>query len=111
MLRRVAKSDSVKSVYCILEATRVVFFPSNVVWNVGVPPKIRSFTWEASVEKLLTLNHLQRRGWSLANRCSLCFDHQKSIEHSLALWEDNNDAGALILFLGCIRELQIGRQV
>ena len=34
---------SVKSLYASLEIGRVVQFPSSVVWNVWVPPKVSFF--------------------------------------------------------------------
>ena len=37
-----------------------------------MPTKVAFFAWEASWGKVLTLDQLQRRGHSLANRCFLC---------------------------------------
>ncbi|KAL6342305.1 hypothetical protein AAG906_007519 [Vitis piasezkii] len=48
---------SVKSLYSIER-----------IWRVRVPPKVAFFAWEASWGKVLTLENLQRRGFSLANR-------------------------------------------
>ena len=50
-----------------LEEVRVDLFPSCVVWNAWVPPKVSFFAWEATWGKVLTLDQLKRRGWSLAN--------------------------------------------
>ena len=59
-----------------------------------VPSKVGFFTWEASWGKVLTLDQLKRRGWTLANRCFLCLVKEESIDHILihcskakALWE------------------------
>ena len=76
-------SFSIKSLYSILEVGKVEPFPSNGVWNAWVPPKLSFFAWEASWGKVLTLDQLQRRGWVLANRCSLCYAHEESIDHIL----------------------------
>ncbi|RVW77264.1 putative ribonuclease H protein [Vitis vinifera] len=38
-----------------------------VFWRVNVPPKVAFFAWEASWGKTLTLEQLQRRGYSMAN--------------------------------------------
>ena len=35
------------------------------------------------VEKILTLDELQRRGWTLANKCFLCDIYEESIDHIL----------------------------
>ena len=58
-------------------------FPSSVVWNAWVPPKVCFFAWEATWGKALTLDQLQRRGWSLADRCFLSLSHEESIDHIL----------------------------
>ena len=76
-------SFSVKSLYFILEEVRVDPFPNRVVWNAWVPPKVSFFAWEAAWGKFLTLDQLQKRGWSLANRCSLCYVHEETIDHIL----------------------------
>ena len=73
----------VKSLYASLKTGRVVQFPSSVVWNAWVPPKVCFFAWEATWGKALTLDQLQRRGWSLANRCFLSLSHEESIDHIL----------------------------
>ena len=52
------------------------------------------FAWEASCGKVLTLDRLKRRGWTLANRCFLCLVEEEYIDHVLihcskakVLWE------------------------
>ncbi|RVW17076.1 hypothetical protein CK203_076007 [Vitis vinifera] len=58
-----------------------------------VPPKVAFFAWEASWGKILTMEQLQRRGYSLANRCFLCLSEEETVDHLLlhcvkmrALW-------------------------
>ena len=46
-------------------------------------PRVSFFGWEATWRKALTLDQLQKRGWSLVNRCYLCERHKKSIDHIL----------------------------
>ena len=38
------------------------------------------FAWEASWGKILTLEQLQRRGYSLANRCFLCLSEVETVD-------------------------------
>ena len=76
----------VKSLYSILEGGRVEPFPTSVVWNAWIPPKVSFFAWEATWGKVLTLDQLQRRGWSLVNGCSLCFAQEESIDRILLHW-------------------------
>ena len=54
-----------------------------MVWNAWVPPKVSFFAQEAVWGKALTLDQLQQRGWSLANKCFLCLTHEESIDHIL----------------------------
>ena len=55
-----SRSFSVKSLYSILEEVRVGPFPSSIVWNAWVPPKVSFFAWETTWGKVLTLDQLQR---------------------------------------------------
>ena len=74
---------SVKSLYSILELGGSSIFPSESIWRVRVPPKVAFFSWEASWGKVLTLEQLQRRGFSLANRCFLCLSEVETVDHLL----------------------------
>ena len=58
---------SVKSLYKALEPKRLGDFPSRVIWNSLVPPRVSFFAWEAMWKKALTLDRIQRRGFSLAS--------------------------------------------
>ncbi|RVW98499.1 microtubule-associated protein AIR9 [Vitis vinifera] len=50
---------------------------------LACPTKVGFFAWEASWGKVLTQDHLKRRGWSLVNRCFLCCDDEETINTSL----------------------------
>ncbi|RVX16052.1 putative ribonuclease H protein [Vitis vinifera] len=85
---------SVKSLYLALEAGGSSLFPSSVIWNAKVQPKISFFAWEATWGKALTLDLVQKRGWVLANRCFMCLEKEETINHLLlhcsrtrALWD------------------------
>ncbi|KAL6348179.1 hypothetical protein AAG906_002801 [Vitis piasezkii] len=74
---------SVKSLYLAIEAGGSARFPSSLIWNENVQPKISFFAWEATWGKALTLDKVQKRGWALANRCFLCLENEETIEHLL----------------------------
>ena len=74
---------TVKSFYSMLESGGSSIFPSERIWKVRVPPKVTLFAWETSWGKVLTLEQLQTRGFSLANRCFLCLSEAKSVDHLL----------------------------
>ena len=74
---------SVKSLYSILEPGVSPLFSNGSIWRVSVPPKVAFFAWEASWGKVLTLEQLQRRGYSLTNRCFLCLSEVETVDHLL----------------------------
>ena len=59
-----------------------------------IPTKVAFFAWEATWEKILTLDRLQNRGWQLYNHCYLCGCEEENVNHILlyytvvrVLWE------------------------
>ena len=62
----------VKALYIALELGCTTLFPACVIWNSWVSLKVSFFACKAILSKVLTLDHLKRRGWSLENRCFLC---------------------------------------
>ncbi|RVW97835.1 hypothetical protein CK203_021303 [Vitis vinifera] len=58
-------------------------FPWRIIWSLDVPTKVGFFAWEASWGRVLTQDQLKRRGWILANRCSLCCAEEETINHIL----------------------------
>lgn len=51
------------------------------VWIKNMVPKINSFWWVASHGRILTIDNLDRRGFQLVNRCTLCKQDEESIMH------------------------------
>ncbi|RVX21198.1 LINE-1 reverse transcriptase-like [Vitis vinifera] len=58
----------IRDAYKLLTGPNVITFPKKSIWVDKVPSKVAFFAWEASWEKVLTLDRLQRRGWHLPNR-------------------------------------------
>ena len=65
------------------ELKPMMVFPSMVIWNAWVPPKAWIFAWEATWNKILTLDNVQKRGWVVASRCNLCKKEEESTDHLL----------------------------
>lgn len=57
--------------------------PNEGYWNVMASTKVRFFEWEAYWEKVLTLDRLQRRGWSLLNWCFIRKEDEELVDHIL----------------------------
>ena len=58
----------VKLLYMALEPGTSISFPWNNIWKVWVHPRVSFFAWEATWGETLTLDQVQKRGWSLANK-------------------------------------------
>lgn len=68
-----------KSYYQELVQANDPFFPYRSIWNPRIPSKVSFFLWNTYLDNILTLNHLQSRGWNLANRCVMCMREEESI--------------------------------
>ena len=51
------------------------------IWNSNLPRKICCFIWLALMNKLLTWDNLQKRGWTGLGICALCSKDVESVEH------------------------------
>ncbi|RVW33330.1 hypothetical protein CK203_085354 [Vitis vinifera] len=70
-----------KGLYSVLETGSTTPLPLKIVGNPWIPSKASFFTWEACWGKVLTLDQLQERGWTLANGCALCKVELETIDH------------------------------
>ena len=68
--------------------------PCKLLWNNLVPPKVSFFAWEVWWEKILTTEHLKKRGFQLTSRCPLSGKAEENPNHLLihcpsvwSLWE------------------------
>ena len=74
-----------KSLYSVGESGSIVQFPRKIIQSPYVPPRVGFFVWVASWRKVLTLDQLKRRGWTLANRCFFCLAEEESTNHILTI--------------------------
>ena len=73
---------TVKSFYSFLAPCNVREFPSSIFWN-WVSNKVSCFAWEAFGGRILTMDQLKRRGWSLPSRWFMCKAEEESANHLL----------------------------
>ena len=52
----------IRDAYKLLTVPSAITFPKKSIWVDKVPTKVAFFAWEATWEKVLTLDRLQRRG-------------------------------------------------
>ena len=89
----------VKRLYGELDLRREIVFPSKVIWNAWAPPEAKIFAWEATWNKILTLDNIKKRGWEVANRCYFCKKEEESTDHLLFHCDLTRDLMELCFFL------------
>ena len=84
-------SFSVKSSYDVLDIGGQNLVPVKMIWNPIAPTKVGFFVWEVWWGKILTMDQLKKRGYSLASRCPFCGQKEEDMEHLLIhcpkVWE------------------------
>ena len=53
------------------------------VWQPNIWPKVSTFLWLLSKQRILTWDNLQKRGFIGPSRCSNCNLHSEAIKHLL----------------------------
>ena len=76
-------SFSIKTCFDLLEGGRQQSVPIKMLGNSIVPMKVGFFAWEVWWGKILSMDQLKKRGFSLASRCPLCGKDEESMEHLL----------------------------
>ena len=61
---------------------RYASFPESKIWLSSVPSKVAFFVWVVVETKSLTLDNLQRRGFTMPNWCVMCKESE-SVDHLL----------------------------
>jgi len=77
---------TVKSFYTLLQSSEHNSFPWKSVWNVKAPPRVAFFLW-TTLGRILTVDTLRKRGFSLANWCYLCKKNEKTTNHLLSFFD------------------------
>ena len=75
-----------------------LLFQRNIIWRSCAPPKVTFFAWEVTWGKALILDQVQRRGYSLANRCFFCHSEEE-VDHILLYYVQRRDFFGNFCFL------------
>ena len=74
-------SFSVRSLYRSLTKASNDPFPWSIIWRSWAPMRVSFFAWEASWNRILTIEQLKRRDWNMSNRCYLCKVEEETSDH------------------------------
>lgn len=58
--------------------------------------------WNAFLDKMFNLDHLQSRGWNLANKCVMCRIKEESDDHLFVLYDMAYEVWSFFLSHLCI---------
>jgi hypothetical protein len=90
---------TVKSYYTLLQSGEHSYFPWRSVWKVKVPPRVAFFLWTAALDRILMVDTLKKRGFTLGNWCCLCKMNEETTNHLLIHCEYTSALWQLILNL------------
>ncbi|KAJ1699592.1 hypothetical protein LUZ63_008104 [Rhynchospora breviuscula] len=51
------------------------------LWKLNIPPRMKIFAWQLSLNKIATLDNLKKRGWQLPSFCTLCASDEETADH------------------------------
>ena len=72
------------------------------IWKLNVPPKVRTFLWQACSNILPTRGNLHRRELQVEPTCGLCCQCIETVEH--VLWECSLARNVWALSIGKIQK-------
>ncbi|KAA3480300.1 LINE-1 reverse transcriptase like [Gossypium australe] len=67
----------------LIEGVEDISFDFDKIWKLKVPPRVRSFIWMISIDRIRTKDFLSRRGLEFSNleSCPWCNNEQEKVEH------------------------------
>ncbi|KAJ4746715.1 RNA-directed DNA polymerase (reverse transcriptase)-related family protein [Rhynchospora pubera] len=51
------------------------------LWKLNIPPRMKIFAWQMSLNKLATIDNLKKRGWQLTSFYTLCASDEETVSH------------------------------
>jgi len=72
---------TMKGYFTLLQSGEHSSFPWRSVWKVKAPHRVAFFLWTAALDRILTVDTLKKRGFSLANWCCLCKKNEETTNH------------------------------
>ncbi|KAJ1699007.1 hypothetical protein LUZ63_007519 [Rhynchospora breviuscula] len=72
---------SVKSIYNFQKTYPKITSTLFPLWKLNIPPRMRIFLWQMAQNKISTIDNLKKRGWQLANVCTLCASEEETVQH------------------------------
>ena len=73
----------IKSFYGALRGSSSITFPWNSIWGVRAPRRVVFFFGTAAWGRVLTKDHLRKRGCTIMDWCCLCKSNGGSVNHLL----------------------------
>jgi hypothetical protein len=71
----------IKRYYRSLSPSSSILFPWKLIWKAKVPPRVASFSWTATLGKILTIDNLRKWGLILQEWCCMCKQSGESVDH------------------------------
>ena len=82
-----SKGDfDIKSFYGALRGSSSITFPWKSIWGVKAPRRVLFFVWTTTWGKVLTTDHLRKRGCTIMDWCCLCRCNGESGSYAPTLW-------------------------
>jgi len=73
----------IKSFYGALRGSSSINFPWKSIWGVKAPHRVSFFVWTAAWGKVLTMDYLRKRCFTIMDWCCLCRCNGEKVDHLL----------------------------
>ncbi|XP_078170733.1 uncharacterized protein LOC144564966 [Carex rostrata] len=109
-------SFTVRSAYKAIKNGPRVATNTHIPWSIKAPPRFKVFAWIMTLNRILTIDNLIKKGMHIVNRCVMCKNALETVKHlfgecqtAKALYREVRAAYQLVLGTGTARMLVQGR--